>query len=240
MLDLSNSSQIYYNYFDWITHFEKNAKARLNIDFSFENELTTSERNLIFPSISAFQKGERSDGKHLMLSAQIFSNKINKPEYLSVIRLFIKEENWHSAYLEKFMNFHKEPLKDSVFIDTIFRKIRRLYKIEAEIFTLLTAEIVAMSYYDALEKSTTSYALKSICKQILQDEPSHIILQAYTISHFEKRHLFLRKILMFLTTSVVWLSYKKMFVKGGYSFTSFLKSNMHYLDEVEKIVLKIK
>lgn len=104
-------------------------------------------KGLIQPSVRAFQKGEGSDGANLLRQAEIFSVKTGEKGYKKAIRWFIKEENFHSAYLRKFMDFHKiRPLKKSR-LDDIFRILRKLGGLKCEVTILVTAEIIALTYF---------------------------------------------------------------------------------------------
>ena len=236
MIDISKMQCMSYDYEMWERWFRENDKQRLKIDFSTEKLLASEARKLIFPSIKAFQIGEHSDGKILLKAVSRFAEKINSPAYKAVMIGFIKEENCHSAYLAQYLNYHKEPLKKRSFLDSIFRSIRRIGGIFFEISVLETGEIVALSYYTALRNTANklnSTALASICDQMLRDELRHIVLQSYTISKMKTnpfKRLF-RKLLMLLTTDVVWLAYHRLLVTGDYSYSRFRKENLGYLDQ---------
>lgn len=231
MIVLTNSKMNKYNYKDWISYFKANDQQRLNIDFSKESPLTDSERKLITSSIQAFQKGEGSDGKHLMNTVEAYIQKHGAPEYREAMLLFIKEENWHSAYLKKFMDHHHINPARSSFLDKIFRKLRQSGGLRCEITILVTAEMIALTYYDALSKSTDSPALKSICTQMLHDELPHIIFQSFTLNRLKKLpfHKLSRIITMEVTLLFVWAQFHNVYQAGGYSFIKFLKENLGYL-----------
>ena len=76
MINLLKSKMNKYNYKDWISYFKSNDQQRLHIDFSKELPLTDSERRLITPSVRAFQKGEGSDGRHLMNTVLLNTGKL--------------------------------------------------------------------------------------------------------------------------------------------------------------------
>ena len=76
MINLLKSKMNKYNYKDWISYFKSNDQQRLHIDFSKELPLTDSERRLITPSVWAFQKGEGSDGRHLMNTVEAYINMV--------------------------------------------------------------------------------------------------------------------------------------------------------------------
>ena len=99
MHDLTKEPWVNYNYKDWLAHFKENDQARLKLDFSEEPVLTDTQRKLIFKSIKAFQMGEHSEGMYLVRLAEKFEKERNVPPYAETMLLFIKEENFHSAYL---------------------------------------------------------------------------------------------------------------------------------------------
>lgn len=231
MINILHSKMNQFDYDQWTAYFAKNDTHRLNIDFSQERKLSTREKKLIFPSICAFQKGEGSDGYYLMKTVDEYACKNGCSAYREAMQWFIKEENWHSAYLKKYMDFHKvKPIKHS-FMDHVFRKLRQSGGLKGEIVILVTAEMIALTYYDALAKATESSALKSICQQMLHDELPHIMFQSYTLSRLKLTvpdHL-LRLLLMIVTSLFVWLAFQRLYRAGGYSFHRFMKDNLGYL-----------
>lgn len=231
MINLTKSKMNQYDYRDWISYFQENNHQRLDIDFSQEKQLSASECDLIFPSIKAFQKGEGSDGRHLMKAARRFIQEYKETDYQEAVQWFIREENWHSAYLRTFMDFYHVKTAKKSLPDKLFRKLRQTGGIKSEITILVTAEIIALTYYDALSKSTESSALKSICSQMLKDELPHIIFQSYTLSRLKKRAFdkVIRIMIMELTMLFVWLLFHNVYQAGGYSFVQFLKASMGYL-----------
>lgn len=237
MIELRNDSTVKYSYDEWLEFFRENDKHRLQIDFSQEVKLSDETKALILPSISAFQIGEHSDGLHLVKAAEVFASLFDEPAYPNVMKLFIKEENFHSSYLGEFMRFHNLPLRKSNFLDRTFRRIRRRGNILSEVITLITAEIIALSYYSALSDATESPALKRICAQMLHDELPHVIFQSYTIGHFkESRWLnFKRRFLMRATTRAVWTAYGNVFRASGWTYDRFRQENIGYIKQSEDI-----
>lgn len=217
--------------YSWSAYFEENNKHRLQIDFSKETELSEKERKLIFPSIQWFQKGEASDGAYLLKCAKQYAEKNHNLEYFKAIQWFICEENRHSWYLKQFMNFYQvSECKKSV-LDNIFRRLRKINGLKSEIIVLVTAEMIALSYYSALAECSTSLALKSICRQMLKDELRHIVFQSNTLYQLKITPLenLLRIFLMELTILAVWAAMKEVFLAGGYSFRRFAADSLGYL-----------
>lgn len=237
MICFMNSERNQFRYQEWILYFAENDAQRLNIDFSKEKGLSKEEKKLIFPSIRAFQKGEGSDGIHLMKTVDEYIRKGGKQEYREAMQWFVKEENWHSAYLKKYMNFcHVKAAKRS-FLDRAFRKLRQLGGLKCEITILVTAEMIALTYYDALSKCVDSPALRSICNQMLHDEIPHIMFQSYTLSNLKRSPLDgpVRILIMEITSFLVWCAFHRVYQAGGYRFCQFRKENIGYLRQSIKL-----
>ncbi len=241
MIELRNNPSLKYSYDEWLKFFRENDKHRLQIDFSNETNLPSDIKALILPSVSAFQIGEHSDGLHLINVSEAFARKFDAPTYPEVMKLFIREENFHSSYLGEFMRYHGLPLRKSNFLDRTFRRLRRRSDLRPEVVTLVTAEIIALSYYSALSDATDSPALKRICAQMLHDEIPHVIFQSYTLGHFkENRWLKLqRQLLMRASTLAVWTVYGKLFRAAGWTYSKFKQENLGYLRQSEDIASDI-
>ncbi len=219
---------------DWSRHFSADCEHRLLIDFSQETGLTAEERRLLFPSIRAFQRGEGSDGLHLLKAADAWVKAGGEPAYLEAIRGFIREENLHSAYLRQYMDhYHVEAARRS-FSDRIFRRLRKLGGLKCEIIVLVTAEIIALSYYDALSNAVAdSPALASICARMLRDELPHIIFQSHALRRLPKRSLdaALRWLLMEASLLYVWSAFHPVFRAGGYGYARLRRESLGYLEQ---------
>ena len=196
--------------FNWVQYFEYNNANLLKLNFSNNNELSNEELELITPSIKAFQIGEGSEGKHLSKVVKKFANRTNYLKYEEIMKWFILEENRHSQTLKKYMNVYSIKTEKNMWIDNIFRVLRKLIGIECEIIVLVTAEMIALSYYTALSNATSSELLKTICQQMLNDELKHVVLQSDTLHRISEHRnnminrivRVIRRIVMKITMSV--------------------------------------
>lgn len=241
MINIMKSKMNRYTYREWADYFAKNDTKRLSIDFSGERPLTEEEKRLIFPSIRAFQRGEGSDGVYLMKTVEEFVQRSGEKEYAEAMRWFVKEENWHSAYLRNYMDFYQIEVLENSRFERIFRKLRQLGGLRCEVTVLVTAEMIALTYYDALSHCVDSPALCSICAQMLKDELPHIMFQSYTLRYFQNRlsdQLF-RVFFMKATLLMVWSAFHRVYRAGGYGFCRFLRENMGYLRQSIALVGKI-
>jgi rubrerythrin len=218
------------NYTYWRQYFESNQSHFKNINWDEPDSLTVEEKSTITKSIQQFQEGENSEGKHLFQ----YAKTINDPEYLSATGLFIKEEQNHARVLARFMEKYEIKKANGHWVDRVFRWLRKQMGLENSIIVLVTAEIIAKVYYDALRNATNSGLLKKICNQVLKDEEEHITFQCYTLNRlYEKRNFFSRFIsrswhlfLMTGTILVVWWHHKKVLRKGAYYFSRFFLQTM--------------
>lgn len=229
--------------FDWTNYFENNQKNLIELDFSAQDYITSEEKKLITKSIKAFQIGEGSSGLHLIKSAGIYATKTGDAEYQKSILWFIREENRHSNTLKKFMLHNEMSLGKSSGLDVCFRGLRRLFGLECQVIVLVTAEMIALSYYTALPNATNSKLLKDICKQMLNDELMHVVYQSYTLHKLARDRgdmhakivRKIRKILMNLTLTLVYLCYRKLFLAGDFTYKSLHSACKDYLRQSVEI-----
>lgn len=210
----------------WRDYFLHNKTHFTHIPFNRVAELSAAEKALITSSVQQFQRGESSEGLHLLKIARQYD-----PDYFEAIQLFVKEEQKHAAVLARFMKQEHIPLIGGHWTDTAFRKLRKFLTIENTITVLLTAETIAAVYYRALHNATHSVTLQAICNQIISDEEMHINFQSYTLRNFYFRNSAAKKsayqayhtILMYGTAMLVWLYHAHIFKGGKYTFTTYMQ-----------------
>ena len=157
------------------------------------------------------------------------AKKYNESSYVDTIKLFIKEEQTHALLLGKFMEMEYIPKIKKHWLDSAFRKIRNLMGLELSITVLVTAEIVAATYYSGLKEATSSGLLKQICNRIMKDEDKHLEFQAYTLARinknnpesFEKLKFLGHKLFLAGTLLLVWHYHGKVLEAGNYRFITF-------------------
>ncbi len=217
--------------YNWAAYFRENARRQPVIEFTTEQYLTKKEKELIFPSIRMFQAGEASDGKHLLRVVEQYAEKSGDTAYLKAMKGFVAEENRHSYYLTKYMEYYEVKPKKRIVLDRWFRGLRKLGGLKGEVIVLVTAEMIALSYYRALAECTRSQVLKRICRQMLHDELRHLAFQSYTLYRLKSstaQETF-RIFLMQMTIWAVWPCIGKVLKAGGYSYRHFYRESMRYL-----------
>lgn len=218
--------------YDWVSYFRENARKKPVIEFTAENYLTIQEKKLIFPSIRMFHAGEASEGKHLLKTAARYARKHQDASWLEAMQWFVAEENRHSYYLQRYMEYYGILPRRKNWLDRMFRRLRKLGGLRGEVIVLVTAEMIALSYYRALAVCTDSQVLGRICRQMLHDELRHLVFQSYTLYKLGGNRVLeemVRIFLMQMTIWAVWPALGRVLKKGGYSYWTFYRDSMGYL-----------
>ncbi len=229
----------------WINHFTSNLKNQ-RVVWELSPVLTEKELSTILYSLQAWQLGETSDGRHLLRAAALHAGKINDPEYLEAVALFIKEEQKHGNNLGRYLDRVGKPRLKSDWGDTLFRKVR-YFNTSMEIWTLavIVVESAAQIFYQALKNATGCTLLKQICTDILIDEAYHIEFQYERLQIiFQSRsfpwrfiHGNFYKFFFFAVAPIVWFGHRKLFTAGGYGFRKYMfVMNRKYEKTIRRIV----
>jgi hypothetical protein len=216
---------------EWTEHFRSNAFNH-RVDWTTHPAITPEQIKVIKRSLQAWQLGETSDGKNLIRAASKYASRIDDPDYVKAITLFIKEEQKHGENLGRYLDVIGEQRIQKDWGDTLFRKVRYL-NTSMEIWTLavLVVESTAQVFYQALKASTQCPLLRQICSDILIDEAYHIVFQVerMTVLFEEKDALakwFIRPIytcFYFGVALLVWFAHRRLFRAGGNTFKMYIR-----------------
>jgi len=216
----------------WLDHFDYHARNRSALPRQRTDDLTAHERRLIAGSIAVFQLGEQSEGRTLLRAAHRYE-VIHQAESLEqVVALFIGEEQHHAALLGEFMDQHGIPRKEQDWTDGVFRHVRKLAGFELHLSVLITAELIGIVYYRALEAATGSRQLKALCHLIVADELAHVGFESdLLLSAQEGKRPIVRAATVlahrtFFTgvSLVVWCTHRKVLRAAGYTLRTFLRA----------------
>ena len=215
---------------EWLRYFESNARQLLDIPWDHGPELTDAEVTAVGPSIAEFQRGESGEGRHLIQYARAYGEHTGDGDYVPAVVLFIREEQRHARDLRRVLELHHIALARASFADAVFRRLRNVFgSLEVSIAVLITAELMAQVYYEALRQATGSTILRRLCEQILNDEARHVEFQAERLGMVRARHgamrylvtMSLQRSLFAGTSVVVWLVHRHALRRGGYPFSRF-------------------
>jgi len=143
--------------------------------------LTAKERRVVSRAIQQFQLGEFARGRGLKRRAAAHPVLGADSDWLPALQLFIAEEQEHSHILGRFLDREEIPRLAAHWLDGVFRRLRKLAGLELCAAVLVTAETLAIPFYQALRDATHSPLLRAICVRILCDEAAHLRFQALTL-----------------------------------------------------------
>jgi (E)-4-hydroxy-3-methyl-but-2-enyl pyrophosphate reductase len=230
----------------WIVYFRKNRENRLPIAWETLPEITSEERRAIGRSIQIFQRGESGRGRHFLKCARRHARAIGDPDYVTALQLFIEEEQRHASDLERVLDAIELPCLERDWTDSCFRWLRKRAGLDLMISTLLAAEVLAMVYYPALARATSSPALRALCRQILRDEVSHIRFQTQRLCELRQKQssrrrkikLLLQRILLGATSLVVWSTHRGVFRSARVSFRDYRKHCRREWNKARNLISK--
>jgi hypothetical protein len=217
------------SYDPWHQHFLRNRGAAHAFPWSESPHLTAAERRLVARSIQQFQLGEWARGRGLMCRAAAHPALAADLAFLPALQLFIAEEQEHSHLLGRFLDREHIPRLQAHWIDGVFRRLRKLAGMELCAMVLVTAETLAIPFYQALRDATHSTLLRAMCVRILCDEAAHLRFQALTLGlirrSLSKRARAVRALahsaLFHGTALLLWQQHRRVFCAAAWTFHRF-------------------
>ncbi len=217
----------------WHEHYFKNATAGLDVPWASGANVTSSERRAVGKSLSAWQLGETSDGRHLLAAAGRYAEQQDDPFFLEAVRLFIKEEQRHGADLGRFLDLAGIKRVSRNWGDALFRAFRyAIPSMEIWVTAVIMVETLALIYYRAVRDATGSRVLRRICDQILRDEVHHIRFQYGRLAILHRRRsswllgvtLWLQRVFFGAIALAVWAGHHRALAAGGFDFGNYWRA----------------
>jgi hypothetical protein len=218
----------------WRDHFLHNRWRDGEIPWTDPRRLTDEERRAVARSVQQFQLGERAEGRGLQRRGAEFAARAGDRYFAEALRLFVGEEQRHSAQLGRWMDLEGIPRVERHWVDQWFRHLRKLAGLELAVSVLVTAEIIAVPYYRALRGATGSPILRALCERILLDESAHLRFQAFNLARLRTgRGGAIEEILwavhrwfLAAATLLVWWQHASVFRAAGYTYRRFLGESL--------------
>src|SRR6266849_2278858 len=213
----------------WYWHFLEKRDSPCALPWHDAYRLSAAERRLVARSIQQFQLGEWARGRGLVRRASSHSVFAADSQFLPALELFIAEEQGHSNILGQFLDREGIPRLRSHWLDRIFRRLRKLAGLEVCATVLVTVEVLAIPFYQALRDATRSHLLRSICMRILCDEAAHLNYQALTLglvrrplrSKTRAIRFLCHSMLFHCTALLLWQQHRSVFRAAGWDFRRF-------------------
>ena len=112
----------------------------------------------------------------------------------------------------------------------MFRWVRRLAGLQLYLYILISAELIGIVYYRALEAVTDCQRLRALSRLLVSDELAHVGFESQLLLGLRAGRPNPVQILMRLahraffagTASIVWLTHRSVLRQGGYGARRFL------------------
>jgi hypothetical protein len=216
----------------WTSYFHYNAWRLEDFPWPQSPSLSPEERACIAASLPQFQLGEGSDGLGLLRRARALEQKQGVEGFSTCMKRFIQEEQRHSAVLGRFLDQEQIPRLSKDWVDGGFRWLRNLAGIELMLSVLVSAECIAVPYYEAVHDATASPVLKAITRRILRDEAQHLEFQADNLALCAQNRADLPRVvgmllqmgLLTMACVLVYTQHRRLFQRASMSFPRFWDS----------------
>ena len=213
----------------WYWHFLEKRDSPCALPWHDSYLLCAAERRLVARSIQQFQLGEWARGRGLVRRASSHPVLSTDLWFLPSLDLFIAEEQRHSAILGRFLDRERILRLSNHWHDSMFRRLRKLAGLEVCAMVLVTAEVLAVPFYQALRDATRSHLLRSICMRILCDEAAHLNYQALTLGLVRRPLCNKARVIRFLchsmlfhcTALLLWQRHHSVFRAARWDFRRF-------------------
>ena len=165
-------------YARWLDYFEGRHGRELDAPFEAPFERTPG-RMAVARSVARFELGESGDGERIRRLAA----ETGDAAYARAIELFVAEENQHARWLGILRERFGGERLESHWSDSAFVILRHLGGLRREICVLLTAEVIALTYYRVLPLAYDDPVLRAACQRIVRDERGHVAFHRATLHH---------------------------------------------------------
>jgi hypothetical protein len=215
----------------WLAHFRSQAAHPRQVPTTLDDTLTGRERRLIGDSIAVFQLGESSDGAQLRAAVRRQCQAQADQPLVEIFDLLIAEEQRHACLLGDFMQDHEIARREHALTDQAFRALRHRGGLQSRLRILITAEIIGIVYYRALEVVTSCRRLQILCRTLAADELAHVAFEAQLLREMQLRKRGWAKSLsraweqglLIGACGVVWLTHRRVLKSAGYGVLLFLR-----------------
>lgn len=169
-------------YEPWLTYFRENPSRQQKfddaLDWSRKTPLTPVQARLIARSLQRFELGEGGNGERLLAKAA----QAGDPVYTAALKLFVVEEQKHSALFLKALQYLSAAPLASHWSDRAFVLLRRSLGLRMELMLFLVAESVALEYFRALRDGAPDPLIQLLGARVYSDEIEHIRFQIHRLA----------------------------------------------------------
>ena len=168
-------------YDQWLAYFlnnpQRHAVFDAAIDWHRPTPMTARQAGALARSLQRFELGEGGDGKRLLAKAEAAGD----PVYTAALKLFVAEEQKHSALFLRSLDYLSHPPLRSHWSDRVFVFLRRALGLRLELMLFLVAESIALEYFRALGDGAPDPVIRLVSRRVLTDEKEHVRFQIHRL-----------------------------------------------------------
>ncbi|HEY6457444.1 MAG TPA: hypothetical protein VIY90_19375 [Steroidobacteraceae bacterium] len=215
----------------WLAHFRSQAAHPRRVPTTLDDTLTGRERRLIAQSIATFQLGENSPGAHLRAAVRHHRGSPDPHVLTEIFDLLIAEAQRHASLLGAFMQDHEIPRRERACTDQALRALCRRGGLEARLRILVSAQIIGIVYYRALEGVTDCRRLQILCRTIAADGLAHVAFESQLLLQMRSRRHGIAKLLssaceqaLFSAAALLlFATHRRVLKSAGYAAALFVR-----------------
>jgi len=219
----------------WLEYFERRRGVELDAPLQAPF-LERPGRAALARSLARFELGESGDGARIRGLAE----REVGATYARAVKLFVAEEAQHARWLTILRERFAGERIDSHWSDRVFVVLRHTGGLRREILVLLTAEIIALSYYRVLALAYDDPVLSAACERILVDERGHVAFHEATLGRELARMappargaaLLAWRSFVAVTASVVAFDHRKVLALAGVTQAQFARVTRGYASDM--------
>jgi len=139
--------------------------------------MSAAQARAVARSLQRFELGEGGDGARLLAKAV----QAGDPVYTAALKLFVVEEQKHSALFLRSLEYLSCPPLGAHWSDRAFVALRRALGLRTELMLFLVAESVALEYFRALRDGAPDPVIRLVGARVLMDEEEHVRFQIHRL-----------------------------------------------------------
>jgi hypothetical protein len=232
----------------WLLYFRSNQADPQEIPWEDVRRVPPELAPFLIPSLQLFQLGEGARGMTFLELGRRHAKSTGDLDFIETLALFISEEQRHSALLARYLRAVGAPLLERHWVDGIFRGLRKLAGLECMVTVLVTAEVLAVPYYRAVQRTSACPALRAICQRILREEAQHLLFQASTLASLQRARpewwlcltRFAQHVLLAGTCVTVWVQHGKLLHRGQVTFLNLVLNCRALLRHVHRAARSVE
>ncbi len=154
----------------WLQHFRASVDRPREVRWDVGVQLDAELRDPVIRSLQTFQRGLTSSAVNLRTKVR----QQCEPEYAECVDLYVREKSVHSDLLMRVLWTAESGPRKRLWVDFMFRHLRRRFDWAREVMVILTAEMASMPFFRVLANNAGDPLVKEVLEIVLEDQAYHL------------------------------------------------------------------